>query len=375
MADLFIYGTLMHVPLLRVVLGCGFEAVELVDARLPGWRVEAVPGEIYPRVRAAPDGMAQGLLLRGLSDEALARADFYEGLDNYGYLRKPVDVLTEGGPAQATVYVPVGDDGAEGGPWSLDAWAARWGEMSTLAAEEVMWWMGRASTAEVGRRYGVICTRAQARLNARATAPTQVRRQAGAEDLQVAEMRRPYARFFAVEEYTLDHCRFDGGWQQIERAAFVSADAATVLPYDPVRDRVMLVEQLRVGPLARGDAEPWVLEPVAGRVDPGESPEDCARREAMEEAGLHMERLVPIGGYYPSPGAKSEYLHGFIGLVDLPDGAAGIGGMAGEGEDIRAHLLGFDEAMDLLASGEVNVGTTVISLLHLARLRAGLRGD
>ena len=153
-----------------------------------------------------------------------------------------------------------------------------------------------------------------------------------------------------------------------------SADAVTVLPYDRRRDRVMLIEQFRIGAHARGDAQPWVLEPIAGRVDPGETPEDCARREAQEEAGLELGRLIPLGGYYPSPGAKSEFLHGFIGLADLPDGAAGLGGAPGEGEDIRAHLIGFDESMALVRSGEVNVGTTLISLLQLASLRDELRG-
>ncbi|MCO6382498.1 NUDIX domain-containing protein [Oceanicola sp. 502str15] len=374
MSDIFIYGTLMHQPLLRVVLGESFDAVAQCPARLPGWRVEAVPGEVYPMVRAERGAEAEGLLLRGLDDAALARADFYEGLDNYGYLRKPVEVLTGEGRAEATVYVPLAEDGQRGGPWSLERWAAQWGEVSVLAAEEVMWWMGRATTAEVGRRYGLICTRAQARLNARESAPATLRRKAGPGDLEVAERRRPYANFFAVEEYELVHSRFDGTRSgQIERAAFISADAATVLPYDPQRDRVMLVEQLRVGPVARGDAQPWVLEPIAGRVDPGESPEDCALREAREEAGLEVDRLVPLGGYYPSPGAKSEYLHGFIGIADLPDGAAGLGGVPGEGEDIRAHIVSFDAAMALLESGEINVGTTVISLLQLAARRAGLR--
>ncbi|QDC10114.1 NUDIX domain-containing protein [Oceanicola sp. D3] len=374
MADIFIYGTLMHMPLLRVVLGAGFDAVQVQPARLPGWRVEAVPGEVYPMVRADPGGVAEGLLLSGLTEEALARADFYEGLDNYGYLRKPVEVQTDGGAAEATTYVPVGEDGAAAGPWSFERWEARWGALSVLAAEEVMWWIGRATTAEVGRRYGVICTRAQARLNARKTAPTTLRREATPGDVDISDLDRPYAGFFAVEEYQLTHERFDGTRSApLERASFISADAATVLPYDPQRDRVMLVEQLRTGPLARGDAQPWVLEPIAGRVDPGETPEDCAHREAQEEAGLTLERLVPIGGYYPSPGAKSEYLHGFIGLADLPDGSAGLGGEPGEGEDIRAHLVSFDEAMALLESGEVNVGTTVVSLLHLAARREGLR--
>lgn len=372
MADLFIYGTLGHLPLLRAVLGDGAQGLTIEAARLEGWQVSAVAGEIYPTIAPQEGAQARGLLLMEMGAKALARADFYEDLARYH--RTGVEVtLRDGTTRRADVYVPDGSE-VSLGAWQAEEWAARWGELSVLAAEEVMRWHGVAPPREVAGRYGVIATRAQARLNARQTAPATLRREAGRRDLEILSCDQPYARFFTVEDYKLRHRRFDGALSEtIERAVFVSADSATVLPYDPRLDRVMLVEQLRVGPVARGDGQPWVLEPIAGRVDPGESPEDCAHREALEEAGLKLERLIRVAGYYPSPGANSEYLHSFLGLADLADGAEGLGGVPGEGEDIRAHVLPFARAMELLESGEINIGTTVTSLMFLAARRARLR--
>src|SRR5690606_6735551 len=183
-------------------------------------------------------------------------------------------------------------------------------------------------------------------------------------------------RFFAVEDHRLRHRRFDGSMgETLDRAVFVSCDAAVVLPYDPRRDRVLLVEQFRSGPMARGDRQPWLLETVAGRVDPGETPEEAARREAREEAGLDLGRLLPACGFYPSPAAKSEYLYTFVGLADLPDSRPGSGGVAGEGEDIRTHVVGFARLMELVESGEINNGPLIVLALWLAARRDRLRAE
>ncbi|MGB5870909.1 MAG: NUDIX domain-containing protein, partial [Albidovulum sp.] len=189
------------------------------------------------------------------------------------------------------------------------------------------------------------------------------------------DLRHPYAAYFSVEEYALRYRRFDGEMSaELERAAFISGDAAIVLPYDPIRDRVMVIEQFRVGPYARGDANPWLIEAIAGRVDGGESPEEAARREAVEEAGLTLEKLIAGPDYYPSPGAKAEYLYSFVGIADLPDAAAGTGGLEDEDEDIRSHVIPFAQLMALIASGEVNNAPLIILAYWLDGQRPALRG-
>ncbi len=201
-----------------------------------------------------------------------------------------------------------------------------------------------------------------------------VRRATRPGDVEVVRRRQPYARFFAVEEYDLSFRRFDGSMgEDVNRAVFISGDAVTVLPYDPVRDRVLLIEQFRVGPYARGDDQPWLLEAIAGRIDPGETPEQTARREAVEEAGLDLGELLAVGSYYPSPGAKAEYLYSYVALADLPDSAAGTFGLAEEAEDIRGHLIAFDRLMELVATGEIDNAPLLVSVLWLQRERERLR--
>ncbi|MGB8622383.1 MAG: gamma-glutamylcyclotransferase, partial [Paracoccaceae bacterium] len=261
MPALFFYGTLCHRPLLDCVLGPERGAARVRAARLPGHAVHWVAGESFPMIRTRPGASAEGLLVSGLTPEGVARLDFYEG--GFGYTLREVEVETGQGDEMARVYFP--DTPPEAGaPWSLADWVARWGELTLLAAEEVMESYGRLTPEEIARRFPSIRARAASRLNARHSAPTTLRRQAGPGDVTVREKHRPYNGFFAVEDYALSHVRFDGSTSPVlHRAAFISTDAVTVLPYDPDRDRVMVVEQFRMGPFARGDAQCWSLEAIA----------------------------------------------------------------------------------------------------------------
>jgi nudix-type nucleoside diphosphatase (YffH/AdpP family) len=188
-------------------------------------------------------------------------------------------------------------------------------------------------------------------------------------------LTRGYTSFLAVQELRLRHRRFDGGWTgELDRSVVAWGDAVSVLPYDPGRDRVLLIEQFRPAPMARGDRNPWCIEVIAGRVDAAETPEQTARREAAEEAGLTLGRIAGIAGYYPSPGLACEHLTAFVGEADLA-GAGGLHGLAREGEDIRTMVLGFDEAMAAVEAGAVNTAIALVSLLWLAANRQRLRDE
>lgn len=368
MADLFFYGTLCHPPLLAAVLG---REVPVTPARLAGHSVFWAAGQNFPLIVAGGAG-AEGVLAEGLGPEDLARLDHYEG--GFDYRTRDLAVDAGGRRVVARVYFPDAGRWTPGAPWRLQDWVARWGAVAVEASAEVMRLMGTRSARDIAHRYRMILMHAASRLRARERGPARLRRRAAKGDVVVSAWRQPYARFFAVEEYDLGFRRFDGTMSEtVNRAAFISSDAAVVLPYDPVRDRVLLIEQFRTGPFARGDGEPWLIEAIAGRIDPGETPEEAVRREAVEEAGLVLSDLIPAAHYYPTPGAKAEFLYTYIGLADLPDGAAGLGGVEGEAEDIRAHLVGFPDLMDLIASGEVNNAPLLILGMTLARERAAIR--
>jgi ADP-ribose pyrophosphatase len=196
----------------------------------------------------------------------------------------------------------------------------------------------------------------------------------GAADIAGHRVRELWGGFFAVEEHEVTvPALADGAPHAMRRQVFVTADAALVLPFDPVRDRVLLIEQFRPAPLARHDPAPWMLEPVAGLIDAGETPEQTARRETTEETGVTPSALIRIARYYASPGACTDFFHSFLGLCDLPDGVAGHHGLAEEGEDIRTHLMGFAAAMDLLGEGAIRNGPLIVMLLWLDRNRDLLR--
>ena len=240
--------------------------------------------------------------------------------------------------------------------------------------DDILPLQGQMAAETLARRLSPALVRAASRFRAQAEAPTTLRRATAAGDIVTHARRLPYAQFFAVEEYDLSWRRFDGAHSpNTTRAAFVSGDAVTVLPYDPKRDLVLVVEQIRTGPFARGDRQSWQIEAIAGRVDPFETPEQAARREAVEEAGLTLTELIPVAQYYPSPGAKTEFLYSYVALTHLPDGCAGVFGLAEEAEDIRGHLISFDRLMALVASGEIANAPLILTALWLQRERARLR--
>ncbi len=226
--------------------------------------------------------------------------------------------------------------------------------------------------AVLRRRLGSLRVAAASRVRAMAAAEAGLRR--GGGPVEVLARRHPHLGFFGLEELELTHPRFDGSRSaRLLREVFVAGDAVTVLPYDPRRDRVLLVEQFRMGPFGRGDPLPWQLEAIAGRIDPGETPEAAARREAVEEAGLVLGALEKVAEYYPTPGAVTEYLYSYVASCDLPDGVAGLFGAAGEAEDIRGQLVPFDRLLAAVAAGEIGNAPLLLTVLWLQRERERLR--
>lgn len=191
-------------------------------------------------------------------------------------------------------------------------------------------------------------------------------------EYEILERKTPFQGYFRIDKYKLRHRCFAGGWTEpFYREVFERGHAAAVLPYDPVRDAVVLQEQFRIGAL-EAPGGPWQLEIVAGIIDPGESVEDVARREAVEEAGLVLRELHHIQDYLASPGGTSERISLYVGRVDSTN-AGGIFGLAEEAEDIRVRVLPFDQAMAEMLARPINAASIVIALQWLALNRDALR--
>ncbi|MDG6778060.1 NUDIX domain-containing protein [Thiomicrorhabdus sp. zzn3] len=190
------------------------------------------------------------------------------------------------------------------------------------------------------------------------------------KDIKINHIESGYDGFFKIELLDFKHTLYQGGWSHsIQRELFGRGQAVVVLLYDLQKQIVVLVEQCRAGALRHAldsgkTEQAWLLEPVAGMIDAGETAEEAAHREAKEEAGVEALSLEYVCQFYPSPGGSDEILHLFAAEVnaeDLPDYA----GLDEDGEDIKIVPLPFDEASRKLQAGQFNVASTIIALQWL----------
>ncbi len=183
-----------------------------------------------------------------------------------------------------------------------------------------------------------------------------------------------WSGFFSVKRIRIRHRLFRGGWSDaLERELFVRNPVVGVLLYDPIIDAVALQRQIRVGALDDSHS-PWQLEIVAGIIEPGESKDDVARREALEEAGVAPSRLIPIHEYLPSSGGCNELVSAYCGITDLA-GVGGVFGVESENEDILVQVFSTDAAFALLDQGQIRNALTIIALQWLRLNIAGLRRE
>ncbi|MGJ7095268.1 ADP-ribose diphosphatase [Vibrio hannami] len=183
------------------------------------------------------------------------------------------------------------------------------------------------------------------------------------QDVEILSKETLFQGFFKMVKYRFRHKLFKGGWSDpVERELFVRGHAVAMLPYDAVRDEVILIEQVRVGTLEQ--ESPWQIEIVAGIIDTDESPEEVARRESLEEAGVEAGELIKVTSYYPSAGGCSEKLDVYVGQVDASN-AGGIHGLDYENEDIRVQVVSREEAYNLVLDGKIENGASIIALQWL----------
>lgn len=188
----------------------------------------------------------------------------------------------------------------------------------------------------------------------------------------IVERELAFDGYFKIIRYRLRHSLFKGGMgHEITREIFERGQAVAVLPYDPIKDQVVLIEQFRPGAIS-AKSNPWLIETVAGMIEPGENEEDVAIREAREEADLELTNLKPIGQYFVSPGGTTETVSLYIGHVSS-DMAGGCFGLAAESEDIKVHVLDYEAAMAWLEGGKIRVLATIVALQWLALHRAEIR--
>lgn len=185
------------------------------------------------------------------------------------------------------------------------------------------------------------------------------------QDVELLGKEPLYSGFFKMVKYRFRHKLYLGGWSEpVEREIFERGHAVAVLLYDPRLQEFVLIEQFRIGALPTSNS-PWLLEVVAGIIDPGEQAEDVCYREAQEEAGVTPTLLYKALSYLASPGGTTERLHIYIGKVDASQ-AQGIHGLDHESEDILVHRVAEQQALTWINQGKFDNSATLIALQWFA---------
>ena len=177
-----------------------------------------------------------------------------------------------------------------------------------------------------------------------------------------------------MEKFDLQHEKYAGGSTgTFQREIFERGSAVAVIPYDPVTDQVVLIEQFRAGAIGSMD-RPWLKEIVAGIIESGESQQQVAERETLEESGCTIQRLEKISQYYVSPGGTTEQCALYCAQVDS-EGAGGIFGLEHEFEDILVEVVSLDQADVWVKDGTINSAASIIGVQWLMLNRERIRQD
>lgn len=186
------------------------------------------------------------------------------------------------------------------------------------------------------------------------------------KQFRIIDQATPFNGFFSVKKYTIEHTLYNGGWSTpISREVFHRGNCVAVILYDPQRDEVVIIEQFRAGAvLTSNQADAWLLEIVAGAMEDGETAEDVARREAVEEAGCDIQEMIKINEFFTSPGGTSETLTLFCGRIDASN-VGGVHGLDHEDEDIAVTSMKFDDVYALMEQGRIISAIPIIAIQWL----------
>lgn len=369
--DIFVFGTLRSDTLREIVLGRDMSSDDICEAIIRDFQVYWAKEGPFPVMIPEPNSEAYGLVLKNLSEPDVERLNYYElGFD---YVLATTSVETHAGQIGVSAYFCNRSDMATSKLWSYDDWLSDHSEIQYLAAREFLDFFGTkfGDTAQV--MYNSILKRAEVFVSESSTPSSAL--EIGPDlntNIQIEDLKREYLGFFALNQVDLKYPFFDNSTSGLKsRTILMGSEASLILPYDPILDKVLLVEQFRIGPFCRGDKAPWVYEPVAGMIEFGEKPEDAAKREVFEEAGIQVTNLVKINSGYPNPGEATTYFYNYIGIVDLSDYSPGIYGVRDEGEDIRTHVIDFKEVLSWSISNKLRVLplTTMVLWLALNKLK------
>lgn len=185
-------------------------------------------------------------------------------------------------------------------------------------------------------------------------------------DVEILSENSLYSGFFEIKQLKIKCRLYQGGWSEaFSRELILRTPAVGVLIYDPTLDRLLMVEQFRVGCLKDEKNGPWALELVAGLIEDGETSSEVAIREAKEEANIKLDQLIPVCEYFSTTGGSSEKVSLYCAIVNLANIEEGVYGLDNEHENIRSVIIDRTSAEAAIQNGQINNAMSIIAIQWL----------
>ncbi len=172
--------------------------------------------------------------------------------------------------------------------------------------------------------------------------------------------------WYTLRKITYDYLNPNGTWQTQSREAYDRGNGATILLYNTDSKTVILTRQFRMPSYINGNDSGMLIETCAGLLDK-DNAEDCIRKETEEETGYQISKVQKIFESYMSPGSVTEILHFFVAAYTKEMKVGEGGGLVAEQENIEVLELPFEQAFNMIYTGEIKDGKTIM-LLQYAKI-------
>lgn len=170
--------------------------------------------------------------------------------------------------------------------------------------------------------------------------------------------------WYSLKKYRFEFRDRNGNWGVQEREAYDRGNGAAILLYNRAKKSIILTRQFRMPTFVNGNPDGMMIEVCAGLLD-DDAPEDCIRKESIEETGYEVDHVEKVMEAYMSPGSVTEILHFFIGEYDRSMKAHAGGGVEAEQEEIEVLEVDYETALAMVASREIRDAKTIMLLYHL----------
>jgi len=169
--------------------------------------------------------------------------------------------------------------------------------------------------------------------------------------------------WYTLNKITYDYQKKNGEWETHSREAYDRGNGATILLYNQAQKTVVLTKQFRLPTYVNGNESGMLIEACAGLLDK-DNAEDCIRKETEEETGYKVSKVQKIFESYMSPGSVTEILYFFVAEYNKEMKVSEGGGVEEEQENIEVLELDFDKAFNMIYTGDIKDGKTIMLLQH-----------